>query len=98
MTPDEFRAHGHALVDWIATYLDGVEQYPVGSAMQPGEVRAMLPEHPPGEAESFDAVLADMDRVIVPGLTHWQHPRFFAYFPANVTHASILGDLAASGL
>jgi aromatic-L-amino-acid decarboxylase len=98
VTPEDFRTHGHALVDWIADYLDGVEQYPVGSQVAPGDIRAMLPEHPPTEPESFDAVMADMDRVIMPGLTHWQHPRFFAYFPANVSYASILGDLAASGL
>ncbi len=98
MTPDEFREHGHALIDWIAEYLEGVEQYPVASQVQPGDIRAMLPEHPPTEREPFSEVLADLDRVVVPGLTHWQHPSFFAYFPSNVNHASILGDLAASGL
>ena len=98
MTPEDFRTHGHALIDWIADYLANVEQFPVGSQVQPGDIRAMLPEHPPTAAEPFEAVLADMDRVITPGLTHWQHPRFFAYFPANVSFASILGDLAASGL
>ncbi len=98
MTPDEFREHGHALIDWIAEYLEEVEQYPVASQVQPGDIRAMLPEHPPTERESFTDVLADLDRVVVPGLTHWQHPSFFAYFPSNVNHASILGDLAASGL
>ncbi|MFZ4721394.1 MAG: pyridoxal-dependent decarboxylase, partial [Ilumatobacteraceae bacterium] len=98
MTPEDFRTHGHALVDWIADYLEHVEQFPVGSQVQPGEIRSMLPEHPPTAAEPFEAVLADMDRVITPGLTHWQHPRFFAYFPANISYASILGDLAASGL
>ena len=98
VTPDEFRTHGHQLIDWIAEYIEQVEQYPVGSQVQPGEVRAQLPEHPPTEPESFDAVMADMDRVIIPGLTHWQHPSFFAYFPANTSYSSILGDLAASGL
>jgi len=98
VTPEEFRRNGHALVDWIAEYLEGVEQYPVGCQLAPGEVRAMLPEHPPAEAEPFDAVLADLDRVIVPGLTHSQHPSFFAYFPGNAGYAAILGDLAASGI
>ncbi len=98
MTPDEFRTHGHALIDWITDYLEGIERYPVGSQVQPGEIRAMLPEHPPATAESFDAVMADMDRVIMPGITHWQHPEFFAYFPGNTGYAAILGDLAASGL
>lgn len=98
MTPDEFRTHGHALIDWIAEYLEGVEQYPVASPVSPGDIRAMLPEHPPTTPEPFEAVMADLDRVVMPGITHWQHPRFFAYFPANVSYASILGDLAASGL
>jgi aromatic-L-amino-acid/L-tryptophan decarboxylase len=98
VTPDEFRAHGHQLIDWIAEYIEHVEQFPVGSRALPGEVRAQLPEHPPTEPESFDAVMADMDRIILPGLTHWQHPSFFAYFPANTSYSSILGDLAASGL
>jgi aromatic-L-amino-acid/L-tryptophan decarboxylase len=98
VTPDEFRTHGRALIDWIADYLEGVEQYPVSSMLAPGDVRAMLPEHPPAEPEPFEAVLADLDRVIVPGLTHWQHPSFFAYFPANIGYASILGELAAAGL
>ena len=98
MTPDEFRTHGHQLIDWIAEYIEHVEQFPVGSQVQPGDVRAQLPQHPPTSPDSFEAVMADMDRIIVPGLTHWQHPSFFAYFPANTSYSSILGDLAASGL
>ncbi|HAP75141.1 MAG TPA: aspartate aminotransferase family protein, partial [Acidimicrobiaceae bacterium] len=103
MTPDEFRQHGHALIDWIAEYLEGVEQHPVGSRVQPGDIRASLPEHPPaavvrGEAEPFADVLADLDRIVMPGITHWQHPSFFAYFPGNTSYPAILGDLAASGL
>ena len=98
MTPDDFRQHGHALIDWIAEYLEGVEQYPVASQVQPGDIRSMLPEHPPTEPEPFTDVLADMDRVVMPGITHWQHPSFFAYFPGNTGYAAILGDLAASGL
>ena len=98
MTPDEFREHGHQLIDWIAEYLEGVEQYPVSSAVKPGDVRAMLPEHPPTSPEPFTDVLADLDRVVMPGLTHWQHPSFFAYFPGNSSYASILGELASAGL
>ena len=98
MDSEEFRRHGHALVDWIATYLDDLERRPVTSAVTPGQVRAQLPATPPDEAESFGAVLADLDRVIVPGLTHWQHPSFFAYFPCNSSYPAILGELAGAGL
>jgi aromatic-L-amino-acid decarboxylase len=95
---EEFRRHGHALVDWIATYLDDLEQRPVTSAVTPGQVRAQLPATAPTEAEPFGTVLADLDTVIVPGLTHWQHPSFFAYFPCNSSYPAILGELAAAGL
>jgi len=98
VTPDEFRQHGHALIDWIAEYLEGVERYPVASPVAPGDIRASLPEHPPAHAEPFADVLADLDRVVMPGITHWQHPSFFAYFPGNTSYPAILGDLAASGL
>ena len=98
MTPEDFRKQGYALIDWIADYLEGVERLPVASTTEPGWVRDQLPAHPPTETEPFDAVLADLDRVVVPGLTHWQHPSFFAYFPANTSYPSILGELAAAGL
>jgi aromatic-L-amino-acid decarboxylase len=98
VTPDEFRTHGHDLIDWIADYVGSVEERPVGSMVQPGDVRSQLPEHPPTEVESFDAVMADVDRVVVPGLTQWQHPNFFAYFPANTSFPSILGELLSAGL
>jgi aromatic-L-amino-acid decarboxylase len=98
VTPDEFRQHGHQLIDWITDYLEGVDQYPVASQVRPGDIRAMLPEHPPTEAEPFDHILADLDRVVMPGITHWQHPNFFAFFPGNTSYAAILGDLATAGL
>jgi aromatic-L-amino-acid/L-tryptophan decarboxylase len=98
MTPEEFRVHGHALVDWIAGYLEGIEDQPVAAAVAPGDVRGALPAHPPRTADSFEAVMADVDRVIVPGLTSWQHPSFFAYFPSNTSYASILGELLSAGL
>jgi aromatic-L-amino-acid/L-tryptophan decarboxylase len=98
MTPDEFRRQGHALIDWIADYVEGVERYPVSSPVQPGDVRAQLAPSPPDGPEPFEAVLADVDRVVVPGLTHWQHPSFFAYFPANSTYPAILGELLSAGL
>lgn len=98
MTPDEFRTQGYALIDWISEYLEGIEQYPVASNVAPGDIRAALPEHPPAVAEPFAEVLADLDRVVMPGLTHWQHPSFFAYFPGNSSYPAILGELAAAGL
>jgi aromatic-L-amino-acid/L-tryptophan decarboxylase len=97
MTPDEFRRHGRAVVDWIADYMERVESLPVLSQVQPGEVRAMLPPSPPERGEPFEAFLADVDRIIVPGITHWQSPNFFAYFPANASGPAILGDLLSSG-
>jgi len=98
MTPEQFRTNGHALVDWIADYLERVGSLPVTSGLNPGDVRAQLPEHPPEDPEPFSRVLDDLDRIVVPGLTHWQHPSFFAYFPANNSYASILGELASAGL
>jgi aromatic-L-amino-acid/L-tryptophan decarboxylase len=98
VTPDEFRTHGHDLIDWIADYIGDVEQRPVGSIVQPGAIRAQLPEHPPTEPEPFESVMADIERVVVPGLTQWQHPGFFAYFPANNSFPSILGELLSAGL
>ena len=99
MTPDEFRTNGYALIDWITEYIEGIEQFPVSNpATRPGDVRQMLPAHPPTAPEPFSAVIADLDRVVVPGLTHWQHPSFFAYFPGNSSYPAILGELAAAGL
>jgi aromatic-L-amino-acid decarboxylase len=98
MTPEEFRLWGHRVVDWVASYMERVESLPVLSQVKPGEVRARLPQAPPEDGESFDKILADLDSVILPGITHWQSPNFFAYFPANSSGPSILGDLVASGL
>ena len=98
MTPDEFRTHGHDLIDWIADYVGSVETRPVGSSVAPGDVRSQLPLHPPTEPEPFEQVMADIERVVVPGLTQWQHPGFFAYFPSNTSFPSILGELLSAGL
>jgi aromatic-L-amino-acid/L-tryptophan decarboxylase len=98
MTPDEFRRYGHAVVDLIADYRAQVRDRPVRSAAQPGDIKAQLPAEPPQAGESFDDILADMHRVVLPGLTHWQHPKFFGYFPCNGTLASVLGDYLSTGL
>jgi aromatic-L-amino-acid/L-tryptophan decarboxylase len=98
MSPEEFRSHGHALVDWIADYYARVESFPVLAQVAPGEIRAQLPEEPPCEGEPFSAMLADVEKVILPGITHWQSPNFFAFFPANTSGPSILGELLSAGL
>ena len=98
MTPDEFRAAGHRLIDWIADYHATVGERPVLAQVEPGEVRSRLAPHPPARPESIDAVIADLDGPVMDGLTHWQSPTFHAFFPANTTFPSILGDLVSSGL
>lgn len=98
MTNDEFRAAGHQLIDWLADYRDRVAELPVMARTRPGEVKAQLPTAPPLEPEPIAEILADLDRVVVPGLSHWQHPSFFGYFPCNGLPASVLGDLASTGL
>ena len=98
MTPDEFRRHGHAVVDWIADYQSRIEWFPVLSQVKPGQIRASLPPNPPMHGEPFDALLKDIEKLILPGVTHWQSPNFFAYFPSNASGPGILGDLLSSGL
>jgi aromatic-L-amino-acid decarboxylase len=98
MTPEEFRRFGHQVVDWIADYRGRISDLPVMSKAEPGAVRAELPVSPPEQGESFELILRDLDRLIVPGLSHWQHPRFFAYFPSNGELSSVLGDFLSTGL
>src|SRR5215212_401498 len=98
MTPEQFRQHGHEVVDWIADYWTRIGSFPVRSQVSPGDVRAALPPQAPERGEPFADVLGDLDRVVVPGITHWQHPGFFGYFPANTSGPSVLGDLVSAGL
>jgi aromatic-L-amino-acid decarboxylase len=98
MSPDEFRAHAHRVVDWMCDYFANVEQYPVRSVCRPGEIAAAVPDEPPQNGDSFDAIMSDLDRVIMPGVTHWQHPSFFAYFPANSSPPSVLAEMITSAL
>src|SRR5437867_888428 len=98
MTPNEFRDAGRKAVEWIARYLENVEQFPVLSQVAPGDIRRRLPANPPETGEAFDRMLRDLDEVILPGITHWQSPNFFAYFPANASPPAMLGDLVSSGL
>jgi aromatic-L-amino-acid decarboxylase len=98
MTPDEFRTRGRQVVDWLADYMERVESLPVLSRVKPGQVLERLPRSAPRQAQPFDEVLRDLERVVMPGITHWQSPNFFAYFPANASGPSILGDLLCAGL
>lgn len=98
MGPEEFRRAAHELVDWVADYRARVASLSVRSSVAPGEVAAALPTKAPEEAEPLEALMADLDRVIVPGLTHVQHPRNFAWFPSNASLASVLGDILAAGI
>jgi aromatic-L-amino-acid decarboxylase len=98
MSPEEFRRHGHAVVDWIADYYSRIESFPVLSQAKPGEIRASLPAAAPKKGEPFSALLKDVEEKILPGVTHWQSPNFFAYFPSNASGPAILGDLLSSGL
>jgi aromatic-L-amino-acid decarboxylase len=93
-----FRAHGHQLVEWIANYLEHSSDYPVLPRVAPGDITAALPTHAPEQGESIDAVLADFERVLVPGLTHWNHPGFFAYFSISASAPGILADFLSSAL
>jgi aromatic-L-amino-acid/L-tryptophan decarboxylase len=98
MNPEEFRAFGHQLIDWIADYRARVEELPVRSRAEPGSVRAQLPAAPPAHAEPFEGIFHDLENIILPGLSHWQHPSFFGYFPGNVDLSSVLGDTLSTGL
>jgi len=98
MTPDEFRRHGHALVDWVAQYMTRIAELPVQSSVKPGDIRALLPSAAPEEPEPFEALVRDLDTVVLPGITQWQSPGWFAYFPANTSPPSILGELVTAAL
>jgi len=98
MSPEEFRREGHALIDWLADYAVNVDQYPVLSQVAPGDIRAALPDAAPQIGEPFADIMSDFKHHILPGITHWQSPNFFAYFPANTSGPSILGELLSAGL
>jgi len=98
MSPDEFRRQGKEVVEWIARYMEEVESYPVMSRVQPGDILNNLPELPPEHPEPFGDMLQDVQDIIMPGITHWQSPGWFAYFPANTSGPSILGELLSAGL
>jgi aromatic-L-amino-acid decarboxylase len=98
MTIDEFRKFGHELIDWISDYYENIEQYPVKSQMTPGEVFNQIKSNPPAQKESFESIMKDFEDIVLPGITHWQSPNFFAYFPANSSRPSVLAELLTATL
>ena len=98
MDLDEFRRHGHSFVDWMADYLATIERHPVRAQVRPGEIAAQLPPAPPAESEPLERIFADFERILLPGMTHWQHPSFFAYFPANSSPPSVLAEMLTATL
>jgi aromatic-L-amino-acid decarboxylase len=98
MDSAEFRSRAHAMVDWMADYMEHVEEFPVKPAIEPGSIRSTIPQVPPSRGEPFDEIFDDFRRLIVPGMTHWQHPSFFAYFPANTSPPSILAEMLTASL
>ncbi len=98
MDKDTFKKFGYKFVDWVADYLEGVEKYPVCSKARPGEIKNRLPSSPPPQAERMETIFDDFDKIITPGITHWQHPSWFAYFPANNSPVSVLAELLTAGV
>src|SRR4051812_47423287 len=98
MSAEEFRRHGHEVIDWIADYYSRIESFPVLSQVKPGEIRESLPSRAPAKGGAFGDLLRDVENLILPGVTHWQSPNFFAFFPGNASGPGILGDLLSSGL
>jgi aromatic-L-amino-acid/L-tryptophan decarboxylase len=98
MSPEEFRKHAHELVDWMTGYMENIENYPVKSPVIPGEILGKLPENPPLQPEPFSELMRDFEEIIMPGITHWQNPNFFAYFPANTSPPSILAEMLIAAL
>ena len=93
MKPDEFRKYAHELVEWMARYMENIEDFPVKAQVKPGEIFSLIPGHPPKSPESFENFIRDIDSIIMPGISHWQSPNFFAYFPANTSPPSILAEM-----
>ncbi|HEY5690269.1 MAG TPA: pyridoxal-dependent decarboxylase [Cyclobacteriaceae bacterium] len=98
MNSTEFREAGHQLVDWMANYMDNVSTYPVKPDIEPGSVKNQLPKQAPSHSDSFDSIFSDFDKIILPGMTHWQHPQFFAYFPSGTSGPSVLAEMLASSM
>ena len=98
ITNSEFRHHAHQFVDWMADFLEQIEEYPVKSQVKPGEIFSQLPTSPPDKSQPIDQIMDDFREIIIPGMTHWQSPNFFAYFPANSSYPSILAEMLTATL
>ncbi|MCJ7680827.1 MAG: pyridoxal-dependent decarboxylase, partial [Candidatus Aminicenantes bacterium] len=98
MDKDTFRTFGHRFVDWIADYMEGLEHLPVTPSLRPGDIQSRLPKEAPVQGEDMEKIFADFRTVILPGMTHWQHPSWFAYFPANNSPPSILAEILTAGM
>jgi aromatic-L-amino-acid/L-tryptophan decarboxylase len=98
MNSKEFRRQAHALVDWMADYVESIEDQPVKASVAPGDIAARLPASGPEAGEDMDTILEDFREIILPGMTHWQHPMFMAYFPANSSYASVLAEMLTATL
>jgi aromatic-L-amino-acid decarboxylase len=98
METEQFRKHGHKMVDWIADFMDNIEKYPVHPNIQPGEIKSKLPKNAPTKGEKMEDIFNDFQNIILPGITHWQHPCWFAYFPANNSPPSVLGEFLTAAL
>ena len=96
MPPEEFRKHGYQLIDWITEYLKEAEKHPVLSNIKPGDVKNKIPAAPPAKPDAFTDVLSDVDKIIMPGMTHWNHPNFMAYFNSTASAPGILAELLSS--
>ena len=98
MDKEDFKKYGYRFVDWVADYFEEIEKYPVLSQVEPGAVREQLPTSPPLKGESMESIFEDFKKIIIPGITHWQHPSWYAYFPANVSPPSVLAELLTAGI
>ena len=98
MSPNQFRQSAYHAVDWIADYLEHIERYPVLAQTKPGDIKARLPKSPPENPESFDLIASDFEKIILPGITHWNHSRFFAYFAITGSYAGVIGETLSSAL
>lgn len=98
LPPNIFKVCAYHAVDWIGEYLENMDAYPVLAQTKPGDIKAKIPRSPPEKPEPFEQVMADFEKIILPGITHWNHPRFFAYFSITGSYAGVIGEMLSSAL